>query len=139
MVGVVCAVVGVVCGVVGVTATVEGLPVAEALVILRFTPRAAAHDVANVIKSPQTAVHFVSTLEEMPVQETLDGIAEIRSIPGMQVGGKLFSTPLPANNAVSLPYPYNMTLPLPPPTRHGRFRACANPATRSRSSVGSRS
>lgn len=34
-----------------VTATVEGLPVAEALVILRFTPRGAAHDVANVIKS----------------------------------------------------------------------------------------
>jgi large subunit ribosomal protein L22 len=34
-----------------VTATVEGLPVAEALVILRYTPRAAAHDVANVIKS----------------------------------------------------------------------------------------
>lgn len=34
-----------------VTASVEGLPVAEALVILRFTPRAAAHDVANVIKS----------------------------------------------------------------------------------------
>jgi hypothetical protein len=43
--------------------------------------------VANVIKSPQTAVHFVSTLEEMPVQETLDGIAEIRAVPGMQVGG----------------------------------------------------
>jgi large subunit ribosomal protein L22 len=34
-----------------VTASVEGLPVAEALVILRFMPRAAAHDVANVIKS----------------------------------------------------------------------------------------
>jgi large subunit ribosomal protein L22 len=34
-----------------VTATVEGLPVAEALVILNFTPRAAARDVANVIKS----------------------------------------------------------------------------------------
>ncbi len=34
-----------------VTASVEGLPVAEALVILRFTPRAAARDVANVIKS----------------------------------------------------------------------------------------
>ena len=49
--------------------------------------RAHADSVANVIKSPQTAVHFVSTLEEMPVQETLDGIAEIRSIPGMQVGG----------------------------------------------------
>jgi anion-transporting ArsA/GET3 family ATPase len=49
--------------------------------------RAHADTVANVIKSPQTAVHFVCTLEEMPVQETLDGIAEIRAIPGMQVGG----------------------------------------------------
>jgi Acetoacetate decarboxylase (ADC)/SnoaL-like domain len=34
----------------------------------------------------------------------------------MQVGAKMFSTPLPADKAVSLPYPYNMTLPLPPPT-----------------------
>lgn len=34
----------------------------------------------------------------------------------MQVGGKLFSTPLPADDAVRLSYPYNMTLPLPPPT-----------------------
>jgi anion-transporting ArsA/GET3 family ATPase len=49
--------------------------------------RAHADSVANVIKSPQTAVHFVCTLEEMPVQETLDGIAEIRGVPGMQVGG----------------------------------------------------
>jgi anion-transporting ArsA/GET3 family ATPase len=49
--------------------------------------RSHADTVANVIKSPQTAVHFVSTLEEMPVQETLDGIAELRAIPGMQVGG----------------------------------------------------
>jgi anion-transporting ArsA/GET3 family ATPase len=49
--------------------------------------RAHADTVANVIKSPQTAVHFVCTLEEMPVQETLDGIAEIRAVPGMQVGG----------------------------------------------------
>jgi anion-transporting ArsA/GET3 family ATPase len=49
--------------------------------------RSHADTVANVIKSPQTAVHFVSTLEEMPVQETLDGIADLRAIPGMQVGG----------------------------------------------------
>ena len=49
--------------------------------------RAHADTVARVIKSPQTAVHFVSTLEEMPVQETLDGIAELRRIAGMQVGG----------------------------------------------------
>src|SRR5580698_9287624 len=49
--------------------------------------RTHADAVANVIKSPQTAVHFVSTLDDMPVQETLDGIAELRSIEGMQVGG----------------------------------------------------
>jgi len=34
----------------------------------------------------------------------------------MKIGGKLFSTPLPADKPVSLPYPYNMTMPLPPPT-----------------------
>jgi hypothetical protein len=38
--------------------------------------------VARVIRSPQTAVHFVTTLEEMPVQETLDGIAELRELTG---------------------------------------------------------
>lgn len=35
--------------------------------------------VSGVVKSPETAVHFVTVLEEMPVQETLDGIAELRS------------------------------------------------------------
>jgi hypothetical protein len=34
----------------------------------------------------------------------------------MQVGSKLFSTPLPAKTPVRLSYPYNMTLPLPAPT-----------------------
>jgi acetoacetate decarboxylase len=34
----------------------------------------------------------------------------------MKTGRKLFSTPLPADNPVSLPYPYNLTMPLPPPT-----------------------
>jgi acetoacetate decarboxylase len=34
----------------------------------------------------------------------------------MRTGRKLFSTPLPADNPVNLPYPYNLTLPLPPPT-----------------------
>jgi anion-transporting ArsA/GET3 family ATPase len=58
--------------------------------------RAHADTVANVIKSPQTAVHFVCTLEEMPVQETLDGIAEIRTIPGMQVGGIVINMARPA-------------------------------------------
>ena len=58
--------------------------------------RTHADSVANVIKSPQTAVHFVCTLEEMPVQETLDGIAEIRAIPGMQVGGIVINMARPA-------------------------------------------
>jgi anion-transporting ArsA/GET3 family ATPase len=58
--------------------------------------RSHADTVANVIKSPQTAVHFVCTLEEMPVQETLDGIAEIRAIPGMQVGGIVINMARPA-------------------------------------------
>ena len=44
--------------------------------------RAHADSVGKVIRSPQTAVHFVTTLEEMPVQETLDGIAELRELTG---------------------------------------------------------
>ena len=48
--------------------------------------RAHADTVARVIRSPQTAVHFVTTLEEMPIQETLDGLAEMRRL-GIQVGG----------------------------------------------------
>jgi len=49
--------------------------------------RVHADSVARVIRSPQTAVHFVTTLEEMPVQETLDGLAELRALGGMQLGG----------------------------------------------------
>lgn len=58
--------------------------------------RTHADTVANVIKSPQTAVHFVSTLEEMPVQETLDGIAELHGIAGMQIGGIVINMARPA-------------------------------------------
>ncbi|WP_336212093.1 ArsA-related P-loop ATPase [Nonomuraea sp. LPB2021202275-12-8] len=42
--------------------------------------------VHGVVKSPETAVHFVTLLEEMPVQETLDGIAEARAA-GLPTGG----------------------------------------------------
>jgi hypothetical protein len=51
--------------------------------------RSHADTVQKVIRSPETAVHFVTTLEEMPVQEALDGIAELRNLPGggIQVGG----------------------------------------------------
>jgi anion-transporting ArsA/GET3 family ATPase len=38
-----------------------------------------AQSVMRVLKSPQTAVHLVTLLEEMPVQETVDGIAELRA------------------------------------------------------------
>jgi len=51
--------------------------------------RGHADTVQSVIRSPQTAVHFVTVLEEMPVQETLDGIAELRGLSpgGLQLGG----------------------------------------------------
>jgi len=58
--------------------------------------RSHADTVSNVIRSPQTAVHFVCTLEEMPVQETLDGIAELRAIKGIQVGGVFVNMARPA-------------------------------------------
>ncbi|MDQ1009332.1 anion-transporting ArsA/GET3 family ATPase [Streptomyces sp. V4I23] len=38
-----------------------------------------AQAVMRVLKSPQTAVHLVTLLEEMPVQETADGVAELRA------------------------------------------------------------
>jgi hypothetical protein len=51
--------------------------------------RGHADTVQNVIRSPQTAVHFVTLLEEMPVQETLDGIGDLREVGrgGIQPGG----------------------------------------------------
>jgi anion-transporting ArsA/GET3 family ATPase len=36
-----------------------------------------ANSVMTLLKSPKTAVHLVTVLEEMPVQETVDGIAEL--------------------------------------------------------------
>jgi anion-transporting ArsA/GET3 family ATPase len=48
--------------------------------------RGHADTVQKVIRSPETVVHFVTVLEEMPVQETLDGIAELRSLGGIRPG-----------------------------------------------------
>ncbi|GAA0459812.1 ArsA-related P-loop ATPase [Streptomyces stramineus] len=45
-----------------------------------------AQAVMRVLKSPETAVHMVTLLEEMPVQETVDGIAELRAAQ-LPVGG----------------------------------------------------
>jgi anion-transporting ArsA/GET3 family ATPase len=43
-------------------------------------------NVMAVFKSPQTAVHLVTLLEEMPVQETIDAIDELTEL-GLPVGG----------------------------------------------------
>ncbi len=45
-----------------------------------------ADTMMGLFRSPRTAVHFVTVLEEMPVQETADGIAHIREV-GLPVGG----------------------------------------------------
>ncbi|MER6011459.1 ArsA family ATPase [Streptomyces bluensis] len=44
-----------------------------------------AQAVMRVLKSRETAVHLVTLLEEMPVQETVDGIAELHSA-GLPLG-----------------------------------------------------
>src|ERR1700712_1003532 len=42
--------------------------------------------VMSLLRSPRPALHLVTVLEEMPVQETADGIAELREI-GLPIGG----------------------------------------------------
>ncbi|GLW64546.1 ATPase [Actinomadura rubrobrunea] len=49
-----------------------------------------ADTVMRVVRSPETAVHFVTLLEEMPVQETMDGVAELRAA-GLPVGGVIIN------------------------------------------------
>jgi Mrp family chromosome partitioning ATPase len=41
--------------------------------------RRQADSIMEMMRSPQTRVHLVTVLEEMPVQETIDGIAELTS------------------------------------------------------------
>lgn len=48
--------------------------------------RSQANSITAMLKSPQTVVHLVTLLEEMPVQETVDTIADLRAI-GMPIGG----------------------------------------------------
>ncbi|MFN8195453.1 MAG: ArsA-related P-loop ATPase [Nocardioidaceae bacterium] len=45
-----------------------------------------ADSVMTLLHSPRTAVHLVTVLEEMPVQETADGIRELKEV-GLPVGG----------------------------------------------------
>jgi len=48
--------------------------------------RSQADSITAMLKSPRTVVHIVTLLEEMPVQETVDAIAELRAV-GMPIGG----------------------------------------------------
>jgi anion-transporting ArsA/GET3 family ATPase len=45
-----------------------------------------ADTVMTLLRSPRTAVHLVTVLEEMPVQETIDGVSELRA-NRLPVGG----------------------------------------------------
>lgn len=54
-----------------------------------------AQAVMRLLKSPGTAVHLVTLLEEMPVQETVDGIGELRGA-GLPVGRILVNMVRPA-------------------------------------------
>jgi anion-transporting ArsA/GET3 family ATPase len=54
-----------------------------------------AQQVMSVIGSPLTAVHLVTLLEEMPVQETVDGVSDLRAA-GLRVGGVFINMVRPA-------------------------------------------
>jgi len=42
--------------------------------------------IMGLLRSPQTVVHLVTVLEEMPVQETVDGVDELRAVD-LPIGG----------------------------------------------------
>ena len=48
--------------------------------------RGQADSITTLLRSPQTAVHLVTLLEEMPVQETVDGVAALHEAD-LPVGG----------------------------------------------------
>lgn len=50
----------------------------------------------DLISSPRTAVHIVTLLEEMPVQETIDAIGELREA-GIPVGGVMVNQVRPTH------------------------------------------
>jgi len=54
---------------------------AEAARLAKVGPiKTQSEGVANLLRSPMTAVHIVTLLEEMPVQETVDAMAELRAL-----------------------------------------------------------
>lgn len=68
--------------------------------------------VMSVIASPRTAVHLVTLLEEMPVQETVDGVAELREA-GLPVGGVIVNmnrTPVLTDSEMALAIAHELPL-----------------------------
>jgi anion-transporting ArsA/GET3 family ATPase len=60
---------------------------AEVVGLARVGPiRHQADSITTLLRSPQTAVHLVTLLEEMPVQETADGVRDLTAA-GLPVGG----------------------------------------------------
>src|SRR3954451_9700911 len=60
---------------------------AEVAGLARMGPvRQQADSVMTLLRSRKTAVHVVTLLEEMPVQETIDGVAELGRVE-LPVGG----------------------------------------------------
>jgi anion-transporting ArsA/GET3 family ATPase len=63
--------------------------------------RGQADSIMTLLRSPQTAVHLVTVLEDMPVQETADGIADLRkaALPvGAVVVNSVRDSPLSADD-----------------------------------------
>lgn len=59
----------------------------EVVDLARVGPiRHQADSITSLLRSPQTVVHLVTLLEEMPVQETADGVRDL-SAAGLPVGG----------------------------------------------------
>ena len=54
-----------------------------------------ANSVMAVMHSPRTAVHLVTLLEEMPVQETIDGVRDLRA-EDLPVGAIIINSRPPA-------------------------------------------
>ncbi|MDI2127892.1 ArsA family ATPase [Yinghuangia seranimata] len=67
--------------------------------LAKFGPiHSQAEAVMRVLRSPETAVHLVTLLEEMPVQETVDGVAELTGT-GLPVGGVVVNMARPPLHA----------------------------------------
>jgi len=77
----------------------------EVVGLARVGPiRSQADSIISLMRSPQTAVHLVTLLEEMPVQETLDAVEELTAAR-LPVGGivvnQVRSAVLPAKRLVA--------------------------------------